>query len=204
MATDADIRPAPTPAAGAAFLREQLFFAVVALVAWCWVAWRDGAAAFHGPRQHAAVAAALMLLARLGASAVEAGAYVLFWRVRGERLPYARFLMGLVALSLADYLALCLTGLARHDAALAPWLAPLAGVSLVRERWPGIEPGLWSGFGSLGLLTLGRVAMTGWLQAHVLGRRLRGPLLVTFVAWLASRVVVWWTVDLARGLSPVR
>ncbi len=203
MRTDATVRPAPLqPHAG--YLREQLFFAAVALVAWGWVAWRDGAAAFHGPRQHAAVAATLMLLARLGASAVEAAAYVLFWRARGERLPYVRFLLGLIALSLVDYLALCLTSLARHQAALAPWLAPVAGASLVRARWPGIEPGLWSAFGSLGLLTLARVAATGWLQAHGLGRRLRGPLLVAVVAWLASRVVVWWTLDLARGMSPAR
>jgi len=204
MRTSAAVRPAPLPPAHAGLLRQQLFLAVMALLLWWWLAWRDGAAFFTGPRGQVALAATFMVLGRLCASAVEALAYVAFWRTRGARLPYGRFLVGLVALSLTDHLALGLTGLARHDATLAPWLAPLAGAHLVRERWPGIEPGLWSAFGGLGLLTLARLVMTGWLQASGLGRRLRGPLFLTTAVWIVSRVVVWWGADLVRGMSPVR
>jgi hypothetical protein len=54
------------------------------------------------------------------------------------------------------------------------------------------------------LLTLARIAITAWLQSVGTGRRLRGPLLVTSLAWLATRVALWWAMDLFRGMSPLR
>jgi hypothetical protein len=145
-----------------------------------------------------------MLAARLVASALEAAFYALWWRTRGARLPYARFLVALVALSLVDRLSLGLAALAGRTPALAAWLAPVAGLHLVKERWPGLEPGLLAAFGSLGLLTLARLVMTAWLQSAGLGCRLRGPLLVTALAWSATRVALWWATDLFRGMSPLR
>jgi len=204
MHTSAVVRPAPASPAPRALHRQQAFLAAIAVLIWWWLAFRDGAAFAAGARTSLAVGATLMVLSRLGASALEALAYALFWRTRGERLPYARFLVGLVALSLVDRLAQGLAGLARSDAALAPWLAPVAGLHLLRDRWPEVGPGVWSAFGGLGLLTLSRLLMTAWLQARALERRLRGPLLVTVAAWLLTRVAVWWAVDLFRGMSPVR
>jgi len=183
--------------------RMNLFLALVAVVAWWELGLRQGGALGAGPHLPAVLAATLMVLARLAANSLEALAYLLWWRTRGARLPYLRFLVALVALSLVDRFALDLAALASRTPALAPLLAPIAGIQLIRGRLPGAEPGLWAAFGSLGLLTLARIAITAWLQAAGTGRRLRGALLLTAGAWLAGRVVLWWTLDLVRGASPL-
>jgi hypothetical protein len=184
--------------------RMNVFLFLVALASWWEAGYRQGSELGAGQHLNLAVAATIMVLARLLASAVEALAYSLWWRTRGARLPYLRFLVALVALSLVDRLALSLAVLAGRAPALAPWLAPLAGLQLLRDRLPGVEPVLWVAFGSLGLLTLSRIALTAWLQSAGTGCRLRGPLLVTTLAWLATRVALWWTMDLSRGMSPLR
>lgn len=184
--------------------RMNVFLFLVALASWWEVGCQQGRDLGAGPHLNLAVAATLMVLARLAASAVEALAYVLWWRTRGARLPYLRFLVALVGLSLVDRLALSLVALAGRAPALGPWLAPVAGLQLLKDRLPGVEPVLWVAFGSLGLLTLARIALTAWLQSAGTGRRLRGPLFVTTLAWLATRVALWWTMDLSRGLSPLR
>ena len=184
--------------------RLNVFLFVVALASWWELGYRQGADAGAGRSLNPAIAAAIMVLARLAVSAVEALAYTLWWRTRGARLPYARFLMALVALSLVDRFTEGLAVLAGRAPALAGWLAPLAGLQLLRDRWPGAEPGLWVAFGSLGLLTLARLTITAWLQSAAIGRRLRGALLVTALAWLATRIALWWTADLVRGMSPLR
>jgi hypothetical protein len=184
--------------------RMNLFLSVVALASWWETGYRQGAALGAGPHLPLAVAATLMLVARLASSAIEALAYVVWWRARGARLPYVAFLVALVALSLVDRIALDLGSLAGRTPALAPLLAPLAGIQLLRSRLPGGEPALWAAFGGLGLLTVARITITAWLQSAGTGRRLRAALSVTAAAWLASRIVVWWTLDLVRGASPLR
>ena len=184
--------------------RMNVFLSLVALASWWELGLRQGGELGAGQSLNLAVAATVMALARLAASAVEALAYTLWWRARGARLPYTRFLVALVALSLVDRFAQGLVALAGHAPALAPWLAPVAGLLLLRDRLPGVAPVLWVAFGSLGLLTLARIAITAWLQSIGTGRRLRGPLLVTTMAWFATRVALWWTMDLARGASPLR
>ena len=184
--------------------RMNVFLSLVALASWWEAGYRQGGDLAAGQHLNLVIAATLMVLARLSASAIEALAYALWWRTRGARLPYRRFLVALVALSLVDRFAQGLVALAARTPALAPGLAPVAGLQLLRDRLPGAEPGLWVAFGSLGLLTLARIAITAWLQSAGTGRRLRGPLLVTTLAWLATRVALWWTMDLFRGMSPVR
>ena len=176
---------------------------VVALVSWWELGWRQAGALGAVRQAGPAVAAALMAAAHLAASAVEASAYALWWRTRGARLPWWPFFVGLVALSLVDRLATGLAELALRSPSLAPWLAPLAGPQLVRGRPSGAEAGLWAAFGGLGALTVARIAATAWLQAAGTGRRLRAALAVTALAWLVTRVAVWWTVDLVRGRSPL-
>ena len=184
--------------------RMNVFLFLIALASWWELGLRQGGELGAGQHLNLVVAASIMVLARLAASAVEALAYTLWWRTRGARLPYARFLVALVALSLVDRLAQSLVALAGRSPALAPWLAPVAGLRLLQDRLPGAEPVLWVAFGSLGLLTLARIAITAWLQSVGIGRRLRGPLLVTSFAWLATRVALWWAMDLLRGMSPLR
>jgi hypothetical protein len=186
------------------FDRMTLFLAVVSLVFWCEAGWRQGAALFgDAAPAKLAIAAGLMLFSRLGANALEALGYSLWWRARGARLPYGRFLVALVALSLVDRFSLALTALAARTPELGPLLAPLAGPQTLGARFdPG--PGLRAAGGALGALTLSRIVITAWLQSARTGRRMRGALAVTALVWLGSRVALWWLLDLARGVSPGR
>ncbi len=173
----------------------------LALVAWWDWAFRQGGGAARAG--DLAVAATVMLAARLGAAAVEAGTYGLWWRARGARLPFFRFWAVIVALSLLDRFGIALGTLAERTPALGPWLAPVAGLHLVKARVPALAGGLGAAFGGLGLLTLARLGLTAAWQARALGRGLAGPLALTTIAWLATRVALWWSVDLFRGVSPL-
>jgi hypothetical protein len=184
--------------------RMNVFLSLIALASWWEMGYRQGSDLGAGQHLNLAIAATIMVLARLAASALEALAYALWWRTRGVHLPYARFFVALVALSLVDRFAQSLAAFAAREPALAPWLAPVAGLQLLKDHLPGAEPGLWAAFGSLGLLTLARLAITAWLQSVGTGRRLRGPLLLTVLVWLATRVATWWTIDLFRGMSLLR
>jgi hypothetical protein len=200
---------APAPPAERLALGPYLLLLVLALLSWWDLSYRMGGQLASGPgaplpRLHPALLATFLVAARVAANAVEASAYALWWRARGARLPFARFFVGLVALSLLDRCAVSLAALAGRQPALAPWLAPLAGPSLLRSEWPALSTGLGAVFGGLGLLVLARITMAARLQAAALGRRLRGPLLVTAAAWLVTRVALGWTMDLVRGMSPLR
>ena len=120
--------------------RMNVFLFLIALASWWELGLRQGGELGAGQHLNLAVAATIMVLARLAASAVEALAYTLWWRTRGARLPYARFLVALVALSLVDRFAQSLVALAGRAPALAPWLAPVAGLQLLKDRLPGVEP----------------------------------------------------------------
>lgn len=186
------------------FDRLNRFLFLVALATWGEAGWRQGAALAAGTTHlPVAVAAALMIASRLAAGAVEALAYALWWRGRGARLPFARFFVALVALSLVDRCTLGLAALAAANPGLAPLLAPLAGPQALGARFDA-GAGLRAACGAIGALTLARVVITAWLQSVQAGRRMREALAVTAVAWLGSRVAVWWLVDLARGMSPIR
>jgi hypothetical protein len=193
---------APAPPDAARWRRTAALLFVLALLSWAELGWRQGGS-LAAPRVNLAVTAGLMAAAHLAASAIEASVYVLWWRTRGARLAWPPFFVGLVALSLVDRCAASLAALAQRAPALAPWLAPLVGPQLVRGSLPGLEPGLWAAFGGLGLLALARLGATAWLQAAGTGRRLRAALAVTALVWLATRVAVWWSVDLLRGMSPL-
>ncbi|OGF11209.1 MAG: hypothetical protein A2W00_10160 [Candidatus Eisenbacteria bacterium RBG_16_71_46] len=157
-----------------------------------------------GAARALAVGLAVALLARVAGFIAESGFYVLWWRARGSHIPFWRLSSWIAALSAADLLAMSLGRLAeRHGGALPLVLAPLAGASLLRSQVPGLDAGLWVGFGSLGLLAAARVALTARAQAVALDRRIAAPLALTAGAWLASRVALWWIVDLARGMSPL-
>jgi hypothetical protein len=198
------IPPASASPAEPRALRTYSFFLVVALASWWEAAYRHGGELGVGQHLNLAVAASLMVVSRVLASVVEALAYTLWWRARGARLPYGSFLVALVALSIVDRCALSLALVATRSPALGPWLAPVAGLHVLGSGWLASEPGLRAALGSSGLLTLARIALTAWLQAAALQRRLGGVLLVTAGAWLVTRVVLWWMTDLLRGVSPIR
>jgi hypothetical protein len=182
-----------------------------AWIGWSWwaetreqIANAVGAAAGADPAGDPAAMASAALLARSLATISEAGCYVLWWKSRGARLPFWRFLSWIIGLSTVDLLGFAL----RRAAADAPTIprmvcAVLAGPAAL-DAADAAGSGLATAFGSLGALTLLRVAMTAWAQSRGIGRPLAGPMLVTLCAWLLTRLTGWWAFDLVRGLSPVR
>ena len=190
------------------FARWFLPFGLL-FVAWLWwdVALRQATAMLaaqpHRPAIGVAGPAAFMTALRFVLLAAEAAVYVLWWRTRGARLPFVRFYVMLVALSAFDLFAMSLGRAALRTPALAPWFAPLTGIAILDPHTLPLGAGLRAGFGSLGLLTLGRIACTAWAQAMALGRGMREPLLVTGGLWLATRLILWWSLDIFRGMSPL-
>lgn len=147
------------------------------------------------------VIALVSLAARLTATLCEAGFYALWWRARGTPLRYWRFFAWIVTLSLCDLIASALREAAPGAPRVAlPLFAVLAGSALE----PPAASGFVMAFGSVGLLTLARVATTGWVAARGTGRSFPGPALVVTTAWLLTRLAAWWSFDLVRGVSPLR
>jgi len=177
-----------------------------AWIAWSWwgelraqLAALPESAAAHGVGAMAAAAVA----ARIPSVLSEAALYTLWWKVRGLRLPYWRFVCCVATFSTIDLLGFTI----RRAAADAPEALRLAAAVLAgpasMDASAAPASGVAAAFGNLGLLTLLRMAVTAWAQARGIGRPLAGPLLVTAVAWLFTRLVAWWSVDLLRGLSPI-
>lgn len=154
------------------------------------------------PAVNAGTLTTLALAGRALATLSEAGLYVLWWRGRGLRLPYWRFLCWVAALSTADLVASALRRAASDSPDLLRALAAvMAGPGALAPAADGAAA--MAGFGSLGVLTALRVVLTARAQARGIGRPIAGPLLLTACAWLATRLIGWWSVDLTRGLSPV-
>jgi hypothetical protein len=146
--------------------------------------------------------ATIFVVARCGAYLVEGAFYVTWWRWRGERLPYWRFVSWLMVLWFADLAAAALGGIASRHPDVAPWLAPFAGLRWFRPDHHAAA-GLAAAFDDLGLPTIARLVGTAWVQARSLGRPLREPLVLTASAWTFTRLFVGFGLDLARGVSPM-
>jgi hypothetical protein len=173
-----------------------------AALAYGW--WRaiasEGLGAPSGSRAMAPTVA-LALAGKLAGFLVEAGFYHSFWKGHGRRLPFWRFFSVVATASTADLLARLLAALARRDPGLGPWLAPVAGLELLhRAAWP---PALRAAFGSLSLLTLIRLALTGAAQRQALGLSFARVMAWTAGVWLATRVALLFVVDLMSGMSPL-
>jgi hypothetical protein len=172
---------------------------------WAWwleIRTQVAALAESGPAADAGMLAALGLGARALATASEAAVYALWWRSRGLRLPYWRFVCWVAALSATDLVGYSL----RRAASDAP---EAARVAIAVLAGPGAldasagATGSMLGLGTLGALTALRVGMTAWAQARGVGRPITGPLVLTASAWLATRLIGWWSADLMKGVSPV-
>lgn len=143
------------------------------------------------------------LLGRFAASLIEAGFYRAWWRgVRGVSIPFWALFNWIVTLSALDLLAEGLTRQARNVPALAPWIAPLTGVAALDPA--PLAGGMAAAFGGIGLLALARVVTTAAVQRALLGTSWMQPLAITLGAWCATRLVVWWGVDLVVGRSVLR
>jgi len=145
--------------------------------------------------------AALTLAVRIAMFVLEALWYRIVWAALGRRLRFAPFV---IALLLASSLDLCAIA-RRHLAPDAGTLLRIGIGGLAGSR--GLEPldtvstAPGGPFATLGLLTLGRIALTAWAQAHGLKRGLIVPLLVTATTWLVSHLALAWYADFARGIA---
>lgn len=175
-----------------------------------WLAWSwwletrtqlDALAGMEGALGVGATAAAAVA-GRIPAVLAEAAVYRLWWRAQGRRLPFWRFTCWLALLSGLDLLGFSLRRAV--EGASEPTRIVAA---VLTGPGPGATAdahmGLAAAFGNFGVLTLGRVAMTAWAQARGIGGSLTGPLIMTSVTWLLTRLLAWWSVDLVRGLSPI-
>ncbi len=127
--------------------------------------------------------------------------YGMLWSARGRRLPFASSLLVLLQLSMIDVVALAI-GSHRPEAGAARAVAcVLAGP---RVTWPGAAPdGVAAALGSLGALTLVRMALWAWVQAEGTGRRWREAAAIVALVWAGSHVVQGLMVELTRGRSVV-
>jgi len=145
---------------------------------------------------------ALVAASKLAGSLTEAAFYVLWWRSRGRALPFWRFFCVVASISLADVFAIGLTERLRtapHPVVI--WLGPLAGLRAMGAGWG--SSGLRAAFGSLGLLTLLRIAVTARAQSRGAGASFAATLGWTALFWTMGRVAMWWLADLLRGRSPL-
>jgi hypothetical protein len=135
--------------------------------------------------------------------AVESLFYTAWWRSCGHAFSFTTALPWFATLSLLDAWASTLRGLARDLG--EPWLAGaafLTGAGVYPNSADSSAPGLWTAFADVGLLSLGRILGTVWIQTHQTGRGPLGPLGLTASVWLVFRLISWWASDLMRGASP--
>lgn len=154
------------------------------------------------PQLPVQAAATLGAIGHLAGSAVEALFYVQWWRACGIRLGFVRLFEWLVSISVLDLLASGLTRFAdSHPGVLAYALEVFIGLGARHGDAPG--SGFRAAFGSFGLLCVARLIATAAIQRRGTGRGLAAPLALTLAVWLLGRLVNWWLVDLARGMSPL-
>lgn len=181
---------------------------------WCafvlfgwWEAGRDqlasapvGATTPAGPAT--AILPALMVLGCAAGWAAEAGFYVSWWRWRGRRLAYWRFLSWVVSLSLAD---LCVESI-RQNLARGVWEPGawwLVLVGLGNATRTGDVSAVSVAFGGLGLITAVRIVATAHVQSAALRVRFAPVALLVCAAWVLCRIAAGWMFDLARGASGI-
>ena len=140
------------------------------------------------------------VIGRIASEAIEAGFYVTFWRSLGRGLEFPRLFIAIASFSLLDAAAVGLTQWAGDSP--PSWIVPFVGFRVLPEVLAGAS-GLRVAFGGFGLLTLARIAGTAHAQ-RATGAGWGSTLGLTTALWLAGRVVTWWTVDLLRGMSPLR
>ncbi len=184
---------------------SPLWIAFVAYQWWLEIGQQLAASLPDGvPQTHAHVAAALGAFGHLAGNAVEALFYLGWWRARGLRLSFARLFEWLVSISVLDLLASGLTRIAEaHPGWVAHALEVFVGFGVLNSEQPGLGPGLRAAFGSVGLLCVARLAATAAIQRRGTEGGILAPLRLTLAVWLLGRLVNWWMVDLARGMSPL-
>ena len=158
--------------------------------------------AVAGPTAMGNLGVPLAVATRLVGFAVEAGFYAIVWRSLGRRLRFWWLYTWVASLSLLDLIAESLRGIGARSAEAATWLAPFVGLGAIDGAFAW-KPELGLAFGSLGLLAATRIVGTAFVQARELGVSARKAVALTVGTWAVTRLCMWWTTDLLRGMSPL-
>lgn len=155
------------------------------------------------PRAALILGVALSLCARLLMTTFETSFYVCWWRIHSRDLAFGRTWIALLALSLLDLAGLRLLWLARDLGGAwmewAPWIAGIRDL-LPRDSWGG--PAFRNALGAIGALAVLRTLATAWIVARGARVTFGRALAITGVAWIACRLITWWSADLMKGMSP--
>jgi len=155
--------------------------------------------ASSGPWSGPALVAALT---RLALFSLEALVYVSAWRALGVRLRWFPLALWVLSFSMFDALAARVAELGRlHPGAWGDAARWLAGPAAVDGAAGSASPGARAAFGSVGLLDAARIAAWCEVQRRASRRPWTQAWTLTLGLWAASRVVLWWGLDLLRGRS---
>ncbi len=133
----------------------------------------------------------------VAAALIEAGFYGMLWAARGHRLPLATSAWALLQLSMLDWFAFWLAERAPAGAGSEAWRVVLLGA-----RALGASHGAWAAVcGSLGALTLARMAGWAGAMAALVRRPWREAATLVAGVWIASHVAQGWLLELLRGRS---
>jgi hypothetical protein len=186
-----DLHPA-MPSARASDARA---WGTALLVVPLWIAALVRAArAWPAPPLSGAAMVAAALAAQALATLGEALALRTAWGALGRRAAVRALAPRLFAASAAEAFAVAV---AAGTGALPVGLAVvLAGARAASDAPTGAWGRAWA---ALGVLTLVRLALSAAAQAEVARVRWRDALVVALVAWLATRLAMWWTLVLLQG-----
>ncbi|MEO5616209.1 MAG: hypothetical protein ABIS67_00410 [Candidatus Eisenbacteria bacterium] len=145
-------------------------------------------------------AALATVATRVVSQLLEAGFYVLLWRLLARPIRFGPMFVAVLSLSSLDLFSSVVLRLVGTDPPQV-WLALLTGFQAMPSLGHA-ESGLRLAFGGLGLFAIARIAGTAYAQRRE-GIPWRAALALTFAVSLAGRVAIWWTADLVRGASPL-
>jgi hypothetical protein len=186
---------APATARGAD-LDEVRMRLTALLAATMWLDVLHGAASAASPRA-AWLLALAGLAAQLAFTACEALVAVAAWRLMRKSVRWSALAPRLLVASSFETLALSVAA-GRTHVPLA-WAVALAGPRAARVT--GAEHGLAAAFATVGLLALGRVLLSAWLQSRAARAGFTTAIALVLAMWLLSRLATWWTFDLLQGRS---
>lgn len=129
--------------------------------------------------------------------ALEAGAARAAWQALGHAPNWHALVTRVLAASSAEAFAV---SVAAGGTVLPSWLAQLlAGARALPLAQP--DSGAVHAFAGFGVLTVVRIALSAHAQARLVGARFARGLLVVAGLYLATRLAMWWSSDLAQGRS---
>jgi len=137
------------------------------------------------------------LAAQLGFTALEAAIAMALWRALGAGVSWSTLVPRLQIASAAETLAVDIA--AGH--AMLPRGIAIAIAGPRAAGAAGLTHGLAAAFAAAGALALARMLVSASLQSRAAGASFARAFGLVLFMWLASRLIVWWGIDLLQGRS---